>query len=124
MFWHTVLVVMGVYLIISRGYGKKLREIRAPAIVFTCFVALAIIGNILVYKLYLDTPACQSGDRLSMFYISPYYATELPLLGAVQNISYSLFVLSYLFLVNCFALLVWGVTHLVRKLHSKDKENS
>ena len=124
MLWHAVLVVMGVYLIISRGYGKKLREMYTPAIIFVCFVALAIIGNVLVYKLHLGTPACQPGDRLSMFYISPYYPTELPLLGMVQEISYPLFVLCYILLFNSFALIVWSVTHLVRKLKKKDAKES
>jgi uncharacterized membrane protein YwaF len=119
MLWHTVLVVMGVYLIASRGYGKRLSEMISPAIMFVCFVAIAIVGNILVYNLYLNTPACQPGDNLSMFYISPYYPTQLPLLGAVQQISYPLFVLSYLLFFNGFALIVWGVAHLVRKLRKK-----
>lgn len=123
MLWHTVLVVMGIYLIISRGYGRNLREMLTPAVVFACFVALAILGNILVYNLHLNTPACQPGDKLSMFYISPYYPTELPLLGAVQNISYPLFVLCYLLFFNSFALIVWGVTRLIRKLNRFDKES-
>ena len=93
MLWHTVLVVMGVYLIVSRGYGKKIRKMLTSSAIFTGFVVLAIIGNVLVYNLHFNTPACQPGDRFSMFYISPYYPTELPLLGAVQNISYLLFVL-------------------------------
>lgn len=122
MLWHTVLVVMGVYLIVSRGYGKKIREMLTPASIFLGFVALAILGNILVYKLYLGTPACQSGDRLSMFYISPYYPTELPLLGMVQEISYPLFVLCYLLLFNGFALIVWGISHLVRKLFGRKEK--
>lgn len=120
MLWHTVLVVMGVYLIVSRGYGKKLQEMLAPATLFLGFVGLAIIGNILVYKLHLSTPACQPGDRLSMFYLSPYYPTELPLLGAVQQVSYPPFVLCYLILFNSFALIVWSVTRFVRKLRRKD----
>jgi uncharacterized membrane protein YwaF len=122
MLWHTVLVVMGVYLIVARGYGKKLREMLTPSIIFICFVALAIVGNVLVYNLHLNTPACQPGDRLSMFYISPYYPTELPLLGMVQEISYPLFVLTYLLFFNGFALIVWGVTHLVRKLSRKTEK--
>lgn len=123
MLWHTVLVVMGVYLIISRGYGKKIREMFTPSIIFLCFVILAIIGNVLVYKLHLGTPACHEGDNLSMFYISPYYPTQLPLLGAVQKISYPLFVLCYLLFFNGFALIVWGVTRLVRKLRHEDCKN-
>jgi uncharacterized membrane protein YwaF len=120
MLWHAVLVVMGVYLIVSRGYGKKIRELFSPAIMFLCFVALAVIGNVLVYKLHLGTPACQPGDNLSMFYISPYYTTQLPLLGTVQQISYPLFLLCYLVLFNGFALIVWGVTRLVRKLRREN----
>ena len=120
MLWHALLVVMGVYLIVSRGYGKKLREMAAPAIMFLGFVALAIIGNVLVYKLHLGTDACQPGDNLSMFYISPCYTTQLPLLGTVQQISYPLFVLCYLLLFNSFALIVWSATHLVRKIRHEN----
>jgi hypothetical protein len=41
----------------------------------------------------------------------------------VQNISYPLFVLCYLLFFNSFALIVWGVTHLIRKLNRSDKES-
>ena len=119
MLWHTALVVMGVYLIASRGYGKNIREMIAPAVMFVCFVAVAIVGNILVYHLHLNTPACQPGDSLSMFYISPYYPTQIPLLGAVQEVSYPLFVLCYFLFFNGFALIVWGIAHLVRKIRGK-----
>ncbi len=119
MLWHSVLVVMGVYLIISRGYGKDIREMIAPAVMLLCFIALAIVGNILVYHLHLNTPACQPGDNLSMFYISPYYPTQLPLLGAVQAVSYPLFVVCYLLFFNGFSMIVWGVTKLVRKLRKE-----
>ena len=122
MLWHTVLVVMGVYLIVSRGYGKKICEMFTPAAIFLGFVILAIIGNILVYKLHLGTPACQPGDRLSMFYISPYYPTELPLLGMVQEVSYPLFVLCYFIIFNGFSLIVWGITRLVRKFMAKGEK--
>ena len=120
MLWHAVLVVMGVYLIISKGYGKTIREMIAPAVMFLGFAALAVIGNILVYKFYLGTPACHPGDNLSMFYISPYYITQLPLLGALQKVSYPLFLLSYLLLFNGFAMIVWTGAHLLRKLRREE----
>jgi hypothetical protein len=120
MLWHAILVVMGVYLIVSRGYGKRIREMGTPALMFLGFIAIAIVGNILVYNLHLNTPNCQPGDNLSMFYISPYYPTQLPLLGAVQAVSYPLFVVCYLLFFNSFALIVWGVTHLVRKLRHEE----
>ena len=114
MLWHSVLAIMGIYLIVSRGYGKSIKELFSPCMLFLCFIAIAIVGNILVYKLPLSTPACQPGDNLSMFYIPPYYPTQLPLLGAVQEFSYPLFVLCYIVMFNLFSLLVWGVSKLAR----------
>ena len=119
MLWHSVLVVMGVYLIVSRGYGKRIKELLSPCILFLCFIVIAVIGNILVYKLHLGTDACQPGDNLSMFYISPYYPTQLPLLGAVQEFSYPLFLLYYIILFNSFSLIVFGVSKLTRVLIAK-----
>ncbi len=119
MIWHTLLVAMGVYLIVSRGYGKKLAEPRSPFFLFLGFVVVAIIGNILVYKLHLGTDACQPGDNLSMFYLSPYYPTQFPLLGAVQEFSYPLFVACYVAIFTVFSLIVWGVSHAARKLGKK-----
>lgn len=114
MVWHAVLVMMGVYLIVSRGYGKTLKELISPSVLLLCFIAIAIVGNILVYKLHLGTPACQPGDNLSMFYISPYYPTQFPLLGAVQEFSYPLFLLCYIVIFNLFSLIIWGVSKLAR----------
>ena len=115
MLWHGVLIILGSYLIVSRNYGNKLRELIAPSFMLLGFVIVAIIGNILVYNLHLNTENCQPGDNLSMFYISPYYPTQLPLLGIVQEFSYPLFVVCYLLFFNLFSLIVWGITKLIRK---------
>lgn len=118
MIWHAILVIMGAYLIVSRGYGKRIKELFAPSMMLLAFMGVAIIGNILVYKLHLGTPNCQPGDNLSMFYISPYYPTQLPLLGVVQEISYPLFVLCYFAFFNFFSFVVWGAAKLCRKKKS------
>ena len=115
MIWHSILVGMGVYLIVSRGYGKELKELVQPFFMFLCFVCMAIIGNILVYKLHLGTDACHEGDNLSMFYLSPYYPTQFPLLGAVQEFCYPLFVLCYIAFFTALSLLVWKVANICRK---------
>lgn len=121
MLWHCVLVVMGAYLIASRGYGKRIKELLAPSLMLLGFIVLAIIGNILVYKLHLGTPNCQPGDNLSMFYISPYYPTQLPLLGAVQEFSYPLFVVCYILFFNAFSFIVFGASKLIRTIASKTR---
>ncbi len=116
MIWHTILVTMGAYLIVSRGYGRKLKELAGPFFLFLGFVVTAIVGNVLVYKLHLSTDACHEGDKLSMFYLSPYYPTEFPLLGVVQEFSYPLFVLTYIALFTGLSLLVWAVANRAWKL--------
>lgn len=119
MIWHTILVAMGVYLIVSRGYGRMLKELVAPFYLYLGCVAVALIGNVLVYKLHLGTDACQPGDNLSMFYLSAYYPTQFPLLGVVQEFSYPLFVLCYIAIFTGFSLIVWGTAKLVRKAQMK-----
>ena len=126
MLWHGTLIVLGAYLIVSRDYGSKLRELVAPSLMLLGFVIIAIIGNVLVYNLHLNTPNCQPGDNLSMFYISPYYPTQLPLLGMVQEISYPLFVVCYLLFFNLFSVIVWCVSKLLRRtvgVALKNKKN-
>jgi hypothetical protein len=78
-------------------------------------IILALIGNVLVYKLHLGTDACQPGDNLSMFYLSPYYPTQFPLLGAVQEFSYPLFVMIYVIIFTALSLLVWKVANIAWK---------
>ncbi len=119
MIWHTILVTMGAYLIVSRGYGKKRKELVGPFFLFVGFVATAIVGNILVYQLHLSTDACQEGDKLSMFYLSPYYPTEFPLLGGLQEFSYPLFVLTYIAIFTGLSLLVWKISNLGWKAVAK-----
>ena len=122
MVWHAILIAMGAYLIVSRGYGRKFKELLAPFYMYLGCIALAIMGNILVYKLHLGTDACQPGDNLSMFYISPYYPTQLPLLGMVQEVSYPLFVLCYFAFFSCLTLLVWKIANIAWKAVDKKKQ--
>ena len=122
MVWHSILIAMGAFLIVSRGYGRKFKELFAPFYMFLGCVVLAIIGNILVYKLHLGTDACQPGDNLSMFYLSPYYPTQFPLLGVVQEFSYPLFVLCYIAFFTGLTLLVWKTANLAWKAADKKRK--
>ena len=120
MVWHSILIAMGVYLIVSRRYGRKLQELLTPFYMYLGCIILALVGNVLVYKLHLGTDACQPGDNLSMFYLSPYYPTQFPLLGVVQEFSYPLFVLTYIAIFTGLSLLVWKVANIAWK-HVKTK---
>ena len=122
MVWHAILIAMGAFLIVSRGYGRNFKELLAPFIMYLGCIVTAIIGNILVYKLHLGTDACQPGDNLSMFYISPYYPTQLPVLGIVQEFSYPLFVVCYIAFFSALTLLVWFTANRAWKAVDKKKK--
>ena len=122
MVWHSILIAMGAFLIVSRGYGRNFKELLAPFVMYLGCIVTAIIGNILVYKLHLGTDACQPGDNLSMFYISPYYPTQLPVLGVVQEFSYPLFVVCYIAFFSALTLLVWKVSNMAWKAVDKKKQ--
>ena len=122
MVWHAILITMGAFLIVSRGYGRNFKELLAPFIMYLGCIVTAIIGNILVYKLHLGTDACQPGDNLSMFYISPYYPTQLPVLGIVQEFSYPLFVVCYIAFFSALTLLVWFTANRAWKTVDKKKK--
>ena len=55
MLWHSVLVLMSVYLLAARGYGKKFwEEMRAPAVLLCVLTLAAVVLNELVFFCYLN----------------------------------------------------------------------
>ena len=63
MFWHTSLVVMAVYIIVTKEYGKSfIKEILPPFAIFAACSLIAIGLNELSYHAYLEprqTPTCE-----------------------------------------------------------------
>ena len=54
MIWHTALCVMGVYLIVARGYGKSFRrEIVSPTVLFILLTLFAVVLNEVAYFAFL-----------------------------------------------------------------------
>ena len=50
MIWHISMVLMGVYLIAARGYGKNLKnDLLSPSILFVCLSLVAVALNEAVY---------------------------------------------------------------------------
>ena len=55
MLWHSILVLMSVYLIAARGYGKKFRaEMQGPAVLLAALTVAAVLLNELVFFCYLN----------------------------------------------------------------------
>lgn len=134
MIWHSSMVIMGVYLLVSRGYGKNyIKDIIPGFIVFAIIVAIAFIGNIVGYKLYFSNPELNvHGQSLNMFYISPYDTCSLPILSVIQTkVPYVVFFMCYLLAFLIGISILWSATRGViaikaaitnAKQKAKDKE--
>lgn len=124
MIWHVLLITMAVYLIVSRGYGKKFGgDLFGALIIFLICVAIAVVLNELVYHFYLRDMLLQFPERTDsfpMFFISRHYPTLLPVLGLVQeNCPYPVFVAVYILAFFAASCLLWLVVHGVRALFAR-----
>lgn len=55
MYWHTMLVVMALYLIFAKEYGKSFKkEIIPPFFIFISCSLLAVVFNEVAYHSYLE----------------------------------------------------------------------
>ena len=126
-FWHTSIVIMGVYLIIANDYGKSiksfLREWLGSAAVYTVAILVALTLDTvwgLVLRNLLTTEL-----TFNMFYISPFYGTSLPVFRDVQPyLPYPVFLLFYVTAFCLGAAAIWfaafGIRTAVGKLKRKN----
>ena len=127
MAWHCSMVIMGVYLIVAKGYGKNfLNEVMPAAMVYSVFFGMAFWGNIIMYHAFFNTPLA-NGESCNFFYISPYYRSTLPILSTIWGIVetsmwlYPVFVLAYIaaFLIGISA--IFGGVRLIVYLSKKPR---
>lgn len=101
MLWHTSMVVMGVYLLISREYASSLKNIVKDLfpgfIVLLVIIVISLIVNEVGYKLYFGTDKNVYNDTLFFMYLSPYYPSPLPILSTIKETTpYIVFLITYI----------------------------
>ena len=126
MLWHSSMVVMGVYLIFSRGYGKSLKEIIPAFIIFSGIVILALVANLIAYEVYFGDPVKNiHNDKFFLLYISPYYETPLPILSDIKNVvEFPIFFILYLVVFLTGIAILWSAVMGIRKLCTLKKKES
>lgn len=124
MVWHSSMVVMGVYLIASRKYGRRFKELLPAIMVFAVIVIIAVIANIIAYHTYFKFPDKNIHDEsFFLLYISPYYSNPFPILNNIKEIApYPVFLFTYVAVFSLGVALVWAIIMGVRKLFSSKKE--
>ena len=117
MIWHILIVLIGIYLIVSRRYGRTLKELISPSILFTVVVLIAIVINVVAYKIhFLNVDGIINGD-FNLFYISPYYGNPIPILRELKEVvSFPTFVFIYLLAFYIGSIVIWMTTYVIWKL--------
>ena len=120
MIHHGLMVVFGIYLLVSKKVKVSFKTLLSGTIVFSIVLIIALTMNLTVVKII------PSDETFNMFYISPYFECTLPVLSAIYpKVPYIAFLLIYIFgfavvagLVN---LIYVGIYKLVIKLKVKEK---
>lgn len=91
MWLHCGSLVVGVYLLMSKVVPLTAKSLRYAGVTFLCFTGIALTMNVAVYH-----SGMLNGETFNMFYISPYFISELPVFNTIQeSVPYPLFLASY-----------------------------
>lgn len=121
-FWHTSIIVIGLYLIIANGYAKEtknlFRELLPASAVYSIAVGIALAMDV-VWGLALKNFFAEN-ISFNMFYISPFYNCPLPVFRDMQPfMPYPVFLLLYILAFCIGAAAIWFAAFAVRKLFGR-----
>lgn len=121
-FWHTSIVVIGLYLIAANQYTQRtenfIRELLPAAFVFTISLFIALSLNVIWW--YLFSGRLKEGVAFNMFYISPFFTSSLPVFRDIQPVViYPVFLFLYIFSFCIGAAILWFLVYGTQKLLRK-----
>jgi hypothetical protein len=126
MIHHFGQIFIGAYLVCAKKVDWNYKTILRSIAPFVILVAIAVTLNIVIYNTILP-----EGQSFAMFNMSPYFSSELPVIGEIQKLFmntgnwfyYILFVLSYIvsFTALCFVFMyaIKGITYLFNLISKK-----
>ena len=92
MYLHCGSFVVSIYLITSGVVKLNKTSLKNAIITFLIFLSIALILNITIYN-----SGILNGETFNMFYISPYFKSELPIFDVIeQKVPYILFLFIYI----------------------------
>ena len=118
MIWHVSMIVVGVFVIAAKGYGRSLRKELLPGMaVLMCLIALATILNFLLPRLI-------PGAWINFFYISYYHGSTLPILNTFYHygdgvLQWFFLLFAYILAFSLGAALIWLAAKAVNRLRKK-----
>ena len=109
MWLHCGSFVVSVYLLMSGEVKLNMKSLNSSLIVFIIFVIIAQILNISIYN-----TGILNGETFNMFYISPYFISELPIFNVIQqNVPYMLYLLIYMITIYVGSIIVYIIANAI-----------
>lgn len=113
---HSLMISMGVYLLATDCIKVKKQLMIRTFKLFLLMVSIAFSLNLLAYN--------HADPLFNMFFISPYYSTDLPIGDWIQNnLGYIPFLTSYVMFFSCAAYLVLFFTNKIKISRDYDPIN-
>lgn len=120
---HTMVLHCGSFIISVFIFMNNLIKINFKSVlkglkVFVIFVAIALLLDVGFYH-----SGILNGETFNMFYVSPYFISELPLFNVLQeNLPYILFLLIYIIIIFLGGSVIFGISSLFSKKKSLKKK--
>ncbi len=115
MWLHCGSFVVSIYLLISKEVPLKLENFIKAILVFLIMVICALTLNIVIYNLGI-----LGNETFNMFYISPYFISELPVFNILQEkLPYALFLITYICIIISGGFIVYCSAYIFNKLSLK-----
>lgn len=112
---HFGSFVISVYLIMTEEVKLTTENLKKGLKAFVFFVGIAMAMNLIVYN-----SGVLNGEEFNMFYISPYFESELPVFNTIQkSVPYPIFLFTYVFALS----LGSGIIFTIAKILKKEKFN-
>ena len=110
MWLHCGSFVISCYLLINNKFNFK--KFINGFYVFVIFVLLANTLNIVFYSTNII-----GNETFNMFYISPYFISELPIYNIIQqNVPYIVYLLFYILTIFIGGLIVYNITCFIKRV--------
>ena len=112
---HFGSFVVSCYLLMSGEIKMTLSCFYKSVFTFCCFASIANIMNIFMYK-----SGIIKDETFNMFYISPYFTSNLPVFDKIQTaVPYPIFLLSYIIALSFGGFVILGIAYGFDKMVGK-----
>lgn len=117
MWLHLGSLVVSIYLIMSKEVKLNIKSYFSGIMVFLITIILANILNVSIYN-----SGILNGETFNMFYISPYFASTLPVFDIIyKTIPYPLFLVFYFVVLSFGSLIIFTIAKVINKINYKNK---